>query len=86
MKNQINRNLVEVMRDEMVVKNSIVSLLSDKPKTIPEIAVALQYPGSDVMYWVMAMWRYGYIEETGKPNDDGYYTYRLTNKDTLCPE
>ncbi len=83
MKNRINRDIAEVMRDEMGMKKSIISLLSDEPKTIPEIATVLQYPGADVMYWVMAMWRYGYIEETGKPNDEGYYTYRLTNKDIV---
>jgi len=77
MKNQINRDIAEVMRDEMVMKNSIISLLSEEPKTIPEIAVALEHPATDVMFWVMTMWRYGNLEEVGKPNDDGYYKYRL---------
>ena len=64
------------MRDEMVMKDRILSQLREDPKTIPEIAAALQYPGNDVMFWVMAMWRYGSLEEVGKPNDEGYYKYR----------
>ena len=76
MKNQINRDIDEVMRDEMVMKNRILSLLSEESKTIPEIAVALEHPSSDVMFWVMAMWRYGYLEEVGKPDGDGYYKYQ----------
>ena len=78
MKNHINRDIAEVMRDEMVMKNGILSLLSEEPKTIPEIAAALEHPSTDVMFWVMAMWRYGNLEEVGKPNDDGYYKYRPT--------
>ena len=76
MKNLINRDTAEVMRDEMVMKERILSELDEGPKTIPEIAAALQYPSNDVMFWVMAMWRYGSLEEVGKPNDEGYFKYR----------
>jgi len=77
MESQITRDLTEVMRDEMVFKDKIVSLLRDSPKTIPEIAKSLGYPTHEVVIWVMAMWRYGTLEETGKPNDEGYYQYQL---------
>jgi hypothetical protein len=76
MKNRIDRNIAEVMRDEMVMKDKILCMLKEDPKTIPEIAAALEYPSSDVMFWVMAMWRYGSLEDVGKPNDEGYYKYR----------
>lgn len=76
MENRIDRNTAEVMRDEMIMKDRILSQLNEGPKTIPEIAEALEYPGSDIMFWVMTMWRYGSIEEVGKPNDEGYYKYR----------
>ena len=77
MQNRTDRHTAEVMRDEMVMKSRILSLLGEGPKTIIEIASALEYPTQDVMFWVMAMWRYGSLEETGKPNDEGYYQYRL---------
>lgn len=76
MENRIDRDVAEVMRDEMVVKARILSQLGEDPKTIPEIAAALEYPANNVMYWVMTMWRYGSLEEVGKPNDEGYYKYR----------
>jgi len=72
------RDLAEVMRDEMVMKDKIVALLRDGPKTVPDIARALEYPGREVMFWVMAMWRYGVLVETGKANADGYFEYKLT--------
>jgi predicted transcriptional regulator len=76
MDNRNDRNIDEVMRDEMIMKDRILSQLREDPKTIPEIAAALQYPSNDVMFWVMAMWRYGSLEDVGKPNDEGYYKYR----------
>jgi len=77
MDNQIHRDMAEVMRDEMVMKDKILSILKDDPKTIPEIASMLKHPSAETIYWVMAMWRYGSLEEVGKPNDEGYYKYRL---------
>ena len=76
MDNRNDRNIDELMRDEMVMKDRILSQLREDPKTIPEIAAALQYPSNDVMFWVMAMWRYGSLEDVGKPNNEGYYKYR----------
>jgi predicted transcriptional regulator len=72
------RDVNEIMRDEMIFKDKIVSVLRDGPKTIPEIAEALEQPSHEVVYWVMAMWRYSVVAETGKPNDEGYYQYQLT--------
>jgi hypothetical protein len=77
MENRRVRNLGEVLRDEMVMKDEIITLLQNGPKTIPEIAGALGFPSHEVMQWVMAMWRYGKLEETGKANDDGYFQYQL---------
>jgi len=71
------RNFGEVLRDEMVMRDKIVALLENGAKTIPEMAEALGFPAHEVMQWVMAMWRYGKLEETGKANEDGYFQYRL---------
>jgi len=77
-----NRNLIEVMRDEMVMQDKILSILRDGPKTIPDIAALLEYPNQDVMIWVMAMWRYGKLIETGKANQDGYFEYKVVQEGT----
>ena len=71
------RDHAEILRDEMFFKDRIVSLLRDKPRTIPEIAESLGCPGHEVVLWVMAMRRYGAVVETGEANDDGYFQYTL---------
>jgi predicted Rossmann fold nucleotide-binding protein DprA/Smf involved in DNA uptake len=55
-----------------------VSVLRRQPSTIPVIAEQLGQPTDEVMFWVMAMRRYGMIEEVGKAGPDGYFTYTLT--------
>lgn len=77
MSNKINRNLSEIIRDEMMIRDKIIHFLQDGPKTIPEIAEKLRCPNYETTYWVMAMWRYGILEETGKANAEGYYSYIL---------
>ncbi|MCF7811083.1 MarR family transcriptional regulator [bacterium] len=78
MEGVIDRGIAEIIRDEMIMHDKIISILKDDPKTIPEIAEALGYPSHEVVYWVMAMWRYGKIEETtAKPNADGYFMYKV---------
>lgn len=70
------RDLREVMRDEMVMKDRIVSLLRGGPRTIPEIAEALRCPPREVTLWVMALRRYGALEELPKGKAEDYYRYK----------
>lgn len=73
----IRRDLGEVLRDEMVMRPRIAAVLREGPKTIPEIAGALQRPGHEVTLWLMAMRRYGSVEELPKAKADDYFRYRL---------
>jgi hypothetical protein len=71
------RALREVMRDEMVMRDRIVEALAGGPRTIPEIAEALSAPAPEVTFWVMAMRRYGRLEELPKAKADDYFQYRV---------
>jgi len=74
------RDLAEVMRDEMIMREPIALLLRGGPKTIPEVAEALQRPSPEVTLWVMAMRRYGALEELPKGKAEDYYRYKLADK------
>ena len=80
MENQTARSLAEVLRDEMVSKDRITVLLREGSKTIPEMAAALGCPSHEITYWVMAMWRYGTLVETGEADEEGYYQYKLKSE------
>lgn len=71
------RDLAEVLRDEMVMRDRIVAILREGPKTVPDVAVELGFPSREVTLWMMAMRRYGLIEELAKDRADDYYQYKL---------
>ncbi len=74
------RPLPEVLRDELVARDRIARLLRERPRTIPEIAEALDAPSWEVTHWVMAMRRYGALEELPKAKADDYWQYRLVER------
>ena len=75
------RDPSEVMRDEMLMKEKIASLLREgPPRTIPEIADVLRRPAREVTLWVMALRRYGVLEEIPKPKADDYYRYKTAKE------
>lgn len=71
------RDIREVIREEMFMRDKIMQILKDGPKTVPEIAEALGYPTQEVMYWVMGMRKYGHLSEIPETTDEGYYQYSL---------
>jgi hypothetical protein len=71
------RDLRDVVRDEMLMRDNVLAILRDGPKTVPEIAAAMARPPRDVMLWVMSVRKYGYVEEISEPTDEGYYKYQL---------
>ena len=84
MERKANRDLAEVLRDEMYMRDKIIAVLREGPKTVPEIAEALGYPSHEVMTWVMSMRRYGIIVEIPKARADDYYQYQLRSEEEAC--
>lgn len=74
------RDVREVVREEPAVRGRIVATMADGPLTIPEIAAAIGSPEREVVFWVMAMRRYGYLAELPGATDDGYFRYRPTGR------
>lgn len=70
------RSLADILRDEMVMRDRIAAALREGPLTIPEIAEVLSAPVREVTLWLMAMRRYGRIEELPKGKADDYYRYK----------
>lgn len=71
------RDLREVIREEMLMRDKIVDILKNGPRTVPEIAQVLGYPSNEVMFWVMGMRKYGFVAEIGEVTDEGYHKYKL---------
>lgn len=77
----VARDLREVIRDEMVMKDKILAILKDGPRTVPEISEAMGCPSHEVMFWVMGMRKYGFVSETGEVTDEGYHKYQAAARE-----
>lgn len=78
---QAHRNTLEIMRDEMIMRDKIRALLAEEAKTIPEMAAVLGAPSEEVVFWVMGMRRYGMVEEVGRADENGFFRYALAGEE-----
>ena len=47
------RDMREVMRDEMIMKDPILALLKEETKTVAEVSEALRTPTEETMFWMI---------------------------------
>jgi predicted Rossmann fold nucleotide-binding protein DprA/Smf involved in DNA uptake len=78
---QGRRDIREVVRDEQVMRRRILAALADGPLTVPEIAVVLERPTHEVMFWVMGLRKYGWLAEIKEVTDEGYYRYQVVERE-----
>lgn len=77
-----HRDTREIVREEQAMRGQILAALAAGPLTVPELAQALGRPTHEVVFWVMAMRRYGWLAEVPGANDDGYFCYQATGRST----
>ena len=70
------RDVREIVREEQAVHGRILAALANGPLTVPQLAEALGYPTHEVVFWVMAMRRYGHLTEPTGADDAGYFRYQ----------
>ena len=78
---KIERDMLAIVQDEMIMTDRIAALLREAPRTIPELAVQLDAPAYEVNVWLSAMRRYGTVEAVGRADVDGYFKYELPEAD-----
>jgi hypothetical protein len=76
----LNRDLREIIREEPLMRDRILAILADGPRTVPEIAAALGRPTHEAMYWVMGLRRYGAVRELKEATPQGYFRYGVVGQ------
>lgn len=77
---KIREELLELAKEQARMKKLVLSVFEEGPKAVPEVAVAANLPTYEAMNWVMALRKYGLLEETDEVTDEGYYKYKLVEK------
>ncbi len=75
------REVSQAAKDKMKkfnkVKQAILKALKEEEMTIHQMAQTLNMPENEVMFWIMSLLKYGYIQ-TGTLDDmDEYFTYKI---------
>ena len=68
----------EMIKDQNRIIKSIKELITTEGKTVPEIAGASQISTSQVLWYIMALKKYGLVVEGAK--DGNYFKYQLAGQ------
>jgi biotin operon repressor len=63
------------VREQKKAMGAIKEQLRDHPMTVPEISGATGIPSADVLWYVAALKKYGFVVEVSK--DGGYFRYQM---------
>jgi predicted transcriptional regulator len=70
--------LTDKVKEHSRIKGKITKVLKEGPKTVPEIADAVDIPSPTVLWHVMSMKKYGKVAEAEQAGD--YLKYALIEK------
>jgi len=76
----VRPELTELVKQQTKMKRMVLDVFRGEAKTVPEVANALNWPTHEAMHWVMALRKYGLLEETREVTDEGFYKYKLVQK------
>ena len=65
-----------LLKEQKAVRREICKHIRQESKAIPELAELSGIPANEVLWHIMAMKKYGLIEETGMCGE--YYLYQMT--------
>ena len=76
-KRTVSESVIEGRKKYNAFKKAIKDALKDEPKTIPQIAAAINMPLHETTYYLMAMQKFGDIMVDSLDDMDEYYFYKL---------
>jgi predicted transcriptional regulator len=62
-----------LLREQKQMQSAICQLIRETPKTVPEIAEAIDKPSHEVLWFVAALKKYGIVVEAGMCGDYPLY-------------
>ncbi len=66
-----------LLKEQNAFRKQLRKVLSEGPKSVPELAAATGLPADRVLWHITAMKKYDLVVETGMNDDGEYYLYAL---------
>jgi len=77
-KREVTQKAKDNLKQFTRFKKEIVESLKEKDMTIDELTVKTGMPKHEVVYYLMTLIKYGYVQVGNIDDMDEYYTYKLT--------
>lgn len=78
-KRTVPKKVTEQLKYFTRTKKQLISSLKEGDKTIPQLSEELKLPGYEVVFQLMSLLKYGFVE-TGEIDDmDEYFYYKIKN-------
>jgi predicted transcriptional regulator len=67
-----------LLREQKQIQREICQVIRENPKTVPEVAAAIERPAYEVLWYLAALKKYGIVVEAGMCGD--YPLYQLVEE------
>lgn len=78
-KRPVPKQVTEQLKYFTKIKKNILNALKESDKTVPQLAEELNMPKNEVLFQLMSLLKYGFVE-TGQIDEmDEYFFYKIKN-------
>lgn len=76
-KRQVSSEVKDKLKNFNQIKKALLTALKEKDMTVPQLAEKLQMPTHEVMYYLMSLLKFGFVQTGEIDDDDEYFYYKI---------
>lgn len=80
-KREVSQAAKDNLKQFIKIKKSILDALQEGDLTIEELTQKLNMPKHEVVYYLMSLVKYGYVQTGAVDDMDEYFSYKLKNNE-----
>jgi predicted transcriptional regulator len=78
-KREVSSEVIENLKYFNKMKKMIIGALTESKMTIPQLTKKINMPESEVVYYLMTLVKYGYVQTAEVDDMDEYFYYKIKN-------
>ncbi len=76
-KREVSPVVKENLKTYTRIKKSILNTMKEGEMTVPQLAEKLDMPAHVVMFYLMSLLKYGFVETAAVDDNDEYFYYKI---------
>ncbi len=76
-KHEVKQDVKDKLKDFNRIKKGILDELKDGERTVIELANRLKMPKHEIVFYLMSLLKYGFVQKGDIDDMDEYFTYKL---------